>query len=117
MRRVHDAVISANRDGIKAVKSGVTGRLIDNAARRTLDAWGYEKQFTHGLGHGVGLDIHEFPVVSDKSDTTLYPNMVVTIEPGVYFPKKFGVRIEDMVVVTENGCLNLTKTPKTLRII
>ncbi|MDR0197328.1 MAG: aminopeptidase P family protein [Oscillospiraceae bacterium] len=114
MKRVYDAVWSANSDALKAVRADVTGKLLDNVARSTLQAWGYESFFGHGLGHGVGLEIHEAPTLSAKSDSTLKEGMVFTIEPGVYIPHKFGVRIEDMAVVTKNGCINLTKTPKTL---
>jgi Xaa-Pro aminopeptidase len=87
-------------------------------ARTTLEAWGYESYFTHSLGHGVGLEVHETPSLSimssQKQNISLQENMVVTVEPGVYIPGKFGVRIEDMAVVTKNGCVNLTKTPKKL---
>lgn len=114
MKNVYNAVWGANTDALKAVRADVTGKLVDNVARSTLDAWGYEKYFTHGLGHGVGLEIHEAPAVSPKSPFTLHEGMIITIEPGVYIPGKYGVRIEDMVVVTADGCMNLTKTPKTL---
>ncbi|MDR0222228.1 MAG: aminopeptidase P family protein [Oscillospiraceae bacterium] len=114
MKRVYDAVWSANTDALKAIRAGVTGKLLDNVARSTLEAWGYENFFGHSLGHGVGLEVHEAPALSAKSDSTLKEGMVLTVEPGVYIPHKFGVRIEDMAVVTKNGCVNLTKTPKTL---
>lgn len=114
MKNVYNAVWGANTDALKAVRADITGKLLENVARSTLDAWGYEKYFTHGLGHGVGLEIHEAPAVSGRSPFTLHEGMVITIEPGVYIPHKYGVRIEDMVVVTTNGCMNLTKTPKTL---
>lgn len=114
MKNIYNAVWGANTDALKAVRADITGKLLDNVARSTLDAWGYEKYFTHGLGHGVGLEIHESPNVSPKSPFTLREGMVITIEPGAYIPHKYGVRIEDMVVVTSDGCLNLTKTPKTL---
>ncbi|MBQ7834232.1 MAG: aminopeptidase P family protein [Ruminiclostridium sp.] len=114
MKNMYNAVWGANTDALKAVRADITGKLLDNVARSTLDAWGYEKFFTHGLGHGVGLEIHEAPNVSPKSPFTLREGMVITIEPGAYIPHKYGVRIEDMVVVTSDGCLNLTKTPKTL---
>lgn len=118
MRRVYDAVNFANADGMKAVRAGVSGKLVDSVARGTLDSRGYEKYFGHGLGHGVGLEIHENPRLSPKSRDTLQAGMVVTIEPGVYIPESgFGVRIEDMVVVTENGCVNLTRTEKSLIVI
>ena len=114
MAKVYNAVWGAQSDAIKAVHADVTGKLVDSVARSTLDAWGYEKYFTHGLGHGVGLEIHEAPTVSAKSPFTLHEGMVITIEPGIYLPHKYGVRIEDMVVVTTNGCIDLTKAPKTL---
>lgn len=114
MTKVYNAVWGAQSDAMKAVHADVTGKLVDSVARSTLDAWGYEKYFTHGLGHGVGLEIHEAPTVSAKSPFTLHEGMVITIEPGVYIPHKYGVRIEDMVVVTTDGCINLTKAPKTL---
>lgn len=114
MDKVYKAVWGAQTDAIKAVHADVTGKLVDSVARSTLDAWGYEKFFTHGLGHGVGLEIHEAPTVSAKSPFTLHEGMVITIEPGVYIPHRYGVRIEDMVVVTTDGCINLTKAPKTL---
>ena len=114
MAKVYNAVWGAQSDAIKAVHADVTGKLVDSVARSTLDAWGYEKYFTHGLGHGVGLEIHEAPTVSAKSPFTLHEGMVITIEPGIYIPHKYGVRIEDMVVVTTDGCIDLTKAPKTL---
>ncbi len=114
MKNIYNAVWGANTDALKAVRADITGKLLDNVARSTLDAWGYEKYFTHGLGHGVGLEIHEAPNISPKSPFTLREGMIITIEPGAYIPHKYGVRIEDMVVVTPDGCLNLTKTPKTL---
>ncbi|MBQ8410702.1 MAG: aminopeptidase P family protein [Ruminiclostridium sp.] len=114
MKNIYNAVWGANTDALKAVRADITGKLLDNVARSTLDAWGYEKYFSHGLGHGVGLEIHEAPTISPKSAFTLREGMVITIEPGAYIPNKYGVRIEDMVVVTSDGCLNLTKTPKTL---
>lgn len=114
MKRVYDAVLGANNDAVKSIRAGVSGKLVDAVSRSTLEAWGYEKFFGHGLGHGVGLEIHEAPNLSPKSESSLHEGMVVTIEPGVYIPQNFGVRIEDMVVVTENGCINITKTPKAL---
>lgn len=114
MKEVYDAVWGANADALKAVRAGISGKLVDNVARSTLDAWGYEQYFTHGLGHGVGLEIHEAPSLSAHSDITLREGMIVTVEPGVYIPHKYGVRIEDMVLVTSDGCRNLTKTQKTL---
>lgn len=117
MRTVYSAVFSANNDAIKAVRAGVGGKVPDSVARSTLDAWGYAEYFGHGLGHGVGLEIHEAPTSSRSSVHTLKKGMILTIEPGVYISGKFGVRIEDMVCVTEDGCVNLTNTTKALTII
>lgn len=114
MKNIYNAVWGANTDAIKAVRADISCKLVDNVARSTLDAWGYEEYFTHGLGHGVGLEIHEAPNVSSRSGTTLKEGMIITIEPGVYIPGKYGVRIEDMCVVTEEGCRIITDTPKTL---
>ena len=114
MKNVYNAVWGANSDAIKAVRTDISCKLVDNVARSTLDAWGYEKYFTHGLGHGVGLEIHEAPNLNKRSGTTLREGMVITIEPGVYIPGRYGVRIEDMCVVTKDGCRILTETPKTL---
>jgi Xaa-Pro aminopeptidase len=116
MKRVYDSVRSANMDSLKAVRADITGKLLDNVARTTLEAWGYSSYFTHSLGHGVGLEIHEKPSLSGdtQNSLSLRENMVITIEPGVYIPGKFGVRIEDMAVVTKSGCVNLTKTQKAL---
>ncbi|GHU57973.1 aminopeptidase [Clostridia bacterium] len=117
MRKVYDAVYSANIDAIKSVHDLVTGKLVDNVARSTVEVWGYDGYFTHGLGHGVGLDIHEQPTLSPASDSTLHKGMVFTIEPGVYIPNRFGVRIEDMVTINDSGCAVLTKTSKKLIIL
>lgn len=114
MKNIYNAVWGANSDAIKAVRADISCKLVDNVARSTLDAWGYEQYFTHGLGHGVGLEIHEAPNVSNRSGTTLKEGMIITIEPGVYIPGKYGVRIEDMCVVTKEGCKIITDTPKTL---
>ena len=114
MKNIYNAVWGANTDAIKAVRSDISCKVVDNVARSTLDAWGYEQYFTHGLGHGVGLEIHESPNVNSRSGATLREGMIITIEPGVYIPGKYGVRIEDMCVVTKDGCNIITETPKTL---
>lgn len=101
---VYDLVLSANRAAIAAVRPGITGRQLDAVARRIISKAGYGKCFGHALGHGVGLDIHECPVASRRSDTVLKPGMLVTIEPGVYIAGELGVRIEDLVLVTKDGC-------------
>ena len=114
MKNIYNAVWGANTDAIKAVRADISCKLVDNVARSTLDAWGYEEYFTHGLGHGVGLEIHEAPNVNARSGVMLKEGMIITIEPGVYIPGKYGVRIEDMCVVTKEGCKIITDTPKTL---
>lgn len=115
MEEVYSAVQCANLDGLKTVRAGLGAKVVDSVARSTLNALGrLDEYFGHGLGHGVGLEIHEPPSLSQSSKGLLREGMVVTIEPGVYISGQYGVRIEDMVVVTENGCKNLTNTTKSL---
>ena len=102
-RRVYQAVLEAQEAGIAAVKPGVTAGEVDLAVRNALQKNKLARYFTHSTGHGVGLEIHEAPRLAAQQKQILQPGMVVTIEPGVYIPGKWGVRIEDMVVVTEKG--------------
>jgi Xaa-Pro aminopeptidase len=115
-REVYEAVLDAQLAGIAAVRAGVTGWEVDAAARGVLVKAGLADSFTHGTGHGVGLEIHEWPRLGKKRDgvvdSKLKSGMVVTIEPGVYLPGRFGVRIEDTVLVTATGCEILTPTTK-----
>jgi Xaa-Pro aminopeptidase len=111
-RRTYDAVREAQQAAVDAVKPGVSTGAIDAAARKVLRKAGLGGYFTHSTGHGVGLEIHESPRVADGQKEVLKPGMVITIEPGVYFPGKWGVRIEDMVAVTAGGCEVLTPTGK-----
>ena len=98
--------------GLRAVAPTITGRQADAAARGVIDAAGLGEYFGHGLGHGVGLMVHEAPTLRPESEDTLVPNNVVTVEPGVYLPEHGGVRIEDTVVVAGDGCRPLTHASK-----
>ena len=111
-RQAYDAVREAQQVAINAVRPGVSVGEVDAAARKALTKRGLVKHFTHSTGHGVGLEIHEAPRVAAGQREVLRPGMVITIEPGVYFPGKWGVRIEDMVAVSEGGCEVLTPTSK-----
>jgi Xaa-Pro aminopeptidase len=111
-RHAYESVREAQQAAIAAVQPGITAGEVDDAARKTLRKAGLGRYFTHSTGHGVGLEIHEFPRVAAGQNEVLRPGMVITIEPGVYFPGKWGVRIEDMVAVSENGCEVLTPTSK-----
>lgn len=111
-RKVYSLVLEANMRAIAAVKPGITTGALDAVARRFLAANGFGKAFGHSLGHGVGIEIHEAPWAAKKQKTVLEPGMVLTIEPGVYLPGNLGVRIEDIVVVTKDGCEVMSHSPK-----
>lgn len=111
-REAYETVLDAQEAGVAAVRAGVSGEAVDAAARAVLEAAGLAEAFTHSTGHGVGLEIHEAPRLGRKQTQTLKPGMVVTIEPGVYLPGRFGIRIEDTVLVTKTGCEILTPTTK-----
>ena len=113
-RRVYQAVKEAQQAAVAAVRPGISVSEVDRTARKSLQNSSLAKYFTHSTGHGVGLEIHEAPRVAAGQTEILQPGMVITIEPGVYVPGKWGVRIEDMVVVTERGCEVLTPTSKEL---
>jgi Xaa-Pro aminopeptidase len=113
-RRIYDAVLAANEAGHAAVRAGIPAREVDAAARDLLDGLHLGQYFGHSLGHGVGLQIHEGPRLSTRSDDILRTGSLVTIEPGVYLPGFGGVRIEDLVVVTEGGSKTLSHAPKHL---
>ena len=102
---------------LDAIRAGVSGPEADAVARDAIVAAGYGDEFGHGLGHGVGIQVHEAPRLSKRSDDTLEPGDVVTVEPGVYLPDRFGVRIEDLVTVTDNGVRNLSAVPKEPRVV
>lgn len=117
MRRVYNLVLEAQLEGINAAKAGILGRDMDLAGRKVIEDAGYGEFFGHGFGHSVGLFIHEGPSANLRETRPLPAGAVVTAEPGIYLPGRFGVRIEDMVYITENGCENLTKAPKDLIIL
>ena len=117
MQTVYDTVLNAQLAGIAACKAGVTGRDVDAAGRKIIEAAGYGDAFGHGFGHGVGLEIHEAPVASPRGEAPLPAGSIVTAEPGIYLPGKFGVRIEDMLYVIEDGCIDLTDASKQLIVL
>jgi Xaa-Pro aminopeptidase len=114
LRKLYGVVLKAQLAGIEAVRPGATCEQVDRAARAVIENAGYGKQFGHGLGHGIGLEIHEAPRLAQGQERELKPGMVVTIEPGVYFPGWGGIRIEDDVLVTRSGHEVLTSVPKEL---
>ncbi len=113
---IHRIVRRAQKQGIAAVRAGVSAREVDNAARRVIDEAGYGKFFGHALGHGVGVAVHENPRIAPRSRKKLKAGMVITIEPGIYIPGWGGIRLEDMVVVREDGCENLNSDTTSLDI-
>lgn len=117
MREIYQIVLQAQLSALDIIRPNIKCSEVDKTARDIIEQNGYGQYFGHSTGHGVGLDIHELPFVSTKSDTVLQSGMIITDEPGIYLPDKFGVRIEDMVCVTENGFYNFVKLPKELIIL
>ena len=115
--RVYNTVLEAQTAALKAVKSGIVCKDIDKIARDIIYSAGYEGCFGHGLGHSVGIEIHENPAFNTRCETVLLPGTVMTVEPGIYLENRFGVRIEDMVYVTDDGCINLTESEKKLIVL
>ncbi len=116
-KRVYKTVYEAQQLGLDTVRAGIAAGDVDKAARDYIYQAGFEGCFGHSTGHGVGLDIHELPTVSSGNDTILQSGMVITVEPGIYLAGEFGVRIEDTVVVTSDGYINLCTLPKELTVI
>lgn len=116
-KEVYNIVLEAQKNGCDAIRQGLSCRDADKACRDIITDAGYGEFFGHGTGHGVGLEIHEAPTLNARSDEVLEENMIVTIEPGIYLPKQFGVRIEDLAIVTASGIINLVKSDKELIVV
>jgi Xaa-Pro aminopeptidase len=116
-REAYELVRAAQAAGLEAIRPGVGGEEADEAARAVIRDAGHEQHFGHGLGHGVGLEVHEAPRLGKTSEDVLEAGDVVTVEPGVYVPGEFGIRIEDLVVVTDDGHRNLSSLGKELRVV
>ena len=116
-RKVYNVVLQAQESALSAASAQLSNSALDNVARSFIKDSGYGAYFTHSLGHGVGLQIHEWPSISWRMDHPLSAGMVLTIEPGIYLPGKVGVRIEDMIQLTQDGCENLTGSTKELIVI
>ncbi len=114
MVKVYNTVLSAQKEAIAAARAGMTGRELDGVARKVIADAGYGEYFTHSLSHGVGIDIHEYPNCSPKSEAVLKAGDVISMEPGIYLPGRFGVRIEDVIQIREDGCFDLTQLPREL---
>ena len=117
MKKVYETVLEAQIRAINGIKAGVLGKEVDALARDYIYGAGYEGCFGHGTGHSVGIFIHENPSCNPRGTTPLEENVIMTVEPGIYLPEKFGVRIEDMVIVKQNGCENITKSEKKLIVL
>lgn len=117
MKNVYNTVLNAQIRCLNSLKAGLSCKEGDSIARKYIENEGYGEYFTHSTGHGVGIEIHEYPNLSPASESVLQAGNIVTVEPGIYIPCKFGVRIEDMAYITENGCRNLTTAPKELIIL
>ncbi len=116
-KQIYDIVLKAQKNALSILKSGCSCADADKAARDIIAQAGYGEYFGHGTGHGVGIEIHESPNLSPRSNQKLKIGNIVTVEPGIYIPGKFGVRIEDMALITQRGCENLTSAPKELIIL
>ncbi len=116
-REIYQLVAAAQQAGLDAVAPGASGSDVDAIARAVIDGAGHAEHYGHGLGHGVGLEVHEAPRLSKTSSATLAAGQIVTVEPGIYLPGELGVRIEDLVVVTDAGCELLTGLPKDLTVV
>ncbi len=114
---IYETVLKSQLAGLEAIKAGVNCKDVDAVSRKIIADKGYGDYFGHGLGHGVGVEIHELPTLNPSSKAVLKEGHIVTVEPGIYLPGEFGVRIEDMALVTADGCENLTKCEKKLIVL
>ena len=117
LRKIYHIVLTAQQKAIEACREGISCGELDSVAREYIKEQGYGKEFGHGLGHGVGLEVHEAPTITKNNKTILKENMVITIEPGIYIPGLGGIRIEDMLIVNKNGCDNLYNSKKEFTIL
>ena len=117
LKKVYHIVLEAQLAGIAAARAGVPGKSIDAAARKVIEEAGYGEYFGHGYGHSVGIEIHESPNANTRDESLMPVGAAVSAEPGIYLPGKFGVRIEDVTILTENGCIDITQSPKELIIL
>jgi len=117
MEEVYSAVLAAQKAGINAARAGVTGQEIDGAARRVLQDAGFGEYFSHSFGHSLGVEIHESPNASSREKRPMPAGAVISAEPGVYLPGRFGVRIEDVLILNETGCEDITRSPKDLIVL
>ena len=117
MEQVYATVLEAQQAGIAAARAGVPGREVDAAARAVIDQAGYGPYFSHSFGHSLGLDIHESPNAGPGASAVLPAGAVISAEPGIYLPGRFGVRIEDVLILREGGCENITRSPKRLMVL
>ncbi len=117
MEKVYYTVLEAQKAGIAAARAGVTGKAVHEAAEQVIASAGYGDCFGHGFGHGVGVEIHESPTAASSSDKPLPAGAVISAEPGIYIPGKFGVRIEDVIIIRDGGCTDITEAPKELLIL
>jgi len=113
-KKIYNLVLKAQETAIKKIKAGITGKAADSYSRNIIIKAGYEENYGHAGGHGIGLDIHEIPSLSENYAKKLKENSIITVEPGIYLEGKFGIRIEDMVLVKKTGVENLTKIPKKI---
>lgn len=117
MERVYETVLAAQKAGIAAARAGMPGRELDAAARKVIEEAGYGDYFTHSFGHSLGLEIHESPNASPSETRPLPVGTVISAEPGIYLPGRFGVRIEDVLVLEEGGCRDIAQSPKNLIVL